>query len=126
MSKSGHEVRAEQARKAFEALGPSPSQSVVVQVQCASAHHVAAVYKTEAGLVYHSVLHSKAHGRKDYEDIGRHASRLGVDWFDLLDPGADPSLSDELPAGCECGPRTLSRSLLIEQITQGLTRVNVD
>lgn len=125
MSISDHEARAAIARTAFEALGPSPSQSVALQVQCDSAHHVAAVHKTDAGLVFHSILHSKAHGRRDYEDVGHHASRLGLDWFDLLDPGADPAISDELPAGCECGPYTLSRKLLIEQVAQGLTRINI-
>jgi len=126
MSITNHEERAAIARKAYEALGPSPSQSMVLQVQCNSAHHVAAVYNTDAGLAFHSVLHSKAHGRRDYEDVGHHASRLGLDWFDLLLPGADPAVSDDLPAGCECGPYTLLRAQLIEQVGQGLTRVTIE
>lgn len=126
MSTTNHEVRAGIARQAYEALGPSPSQSAVLQVQCNSAHHIAAVYKTGAGLVFHSVLHSKAHGRRDYEDVGHHASRLGLDWFDLLEPGEDPSVSDDLAAGCECGPYTLSRKELIDQVEQGLGRVIIE
>ncbi len=126
MSDTGHEVRANTARHAFVNLGLSPSANMVVQVQCNHAHHVAAVYKTDAGLVYHSVLHSKAHGRRDYEDQGHHASKLGSDWFDLLDPGADPGIGDELPAGCECGPQTLSRQLLLEQVTAGRKRVTIE
>jgi hypothetical protein len=125
MSITTHEERAAIARRAYEDLGASPSQSMVLQVQCSSAHHVAAVYNTGEGLVFHSVLHAKAHGRRDYVDVGHHASRLGLDWFDLLQPGADPTISDDLAAGCECGPYTLSRSQLIEQVGQGLTRVNV-
>jgi len=126
MNVTNHEVRAEKARQAFEALGPSPSQSLVLQIQCNSAHHVAGIHDTTAGLVYYTVLHSKSHGRRDYVDLGHHASRLGLDWFDLLDPGDDPSINDDLPAGCECGPATLSRQLLIEQVSQGLKRVNID
>ena len=125
MSTSNHDVRAATARQAFEALGPSPSQKVILQVQCDSAHHVAAVYDTGSGPVYRSTLHSKAHGRRDYEDVGHHASQLGLDWFDLLDPGPDPGLSDELPAGCECGPYTLSRQQLIDQVRRGQGRVVV-
>lgn len=126
MSKSTHEVRARSAREAYEALGNSPSERAVLQVQCDSAHHIGAVYATDAGLVFHSVLHSKAHGRKDYEDIGHHGAQLGQDWFDLLEPGDEPAISDELPAGCECGPYTLSRQQLIDQIGQGLKRVIVN
>lgn len=126
MSKTSHEVREAQAREAFEALGASPSEQAVLQVHCSAAHHVAAVFRTGAGPVYHSILHFKAHGRRDYEDLGHHATRLGTDWFDLLEPGPDPLVSDELPAGCECGPRTLSRALLLEQVAQGVGRVVVD
>lgn len=124
--RTSHEVREQIARSAFEALGPSPSQKAVLMVQCNSAHHLAAVFGTDQGRVYHSVLHSKAHGRKDYEDVGHHASRLGLDWFDLLDPGDDDWVSDDLPAGCECGPYTLSRSQLLQQIADGETRVIVE
>lgn len=124
--RTSHEVRGQIARRAFEALGPSPSQKAVLMVQCNSAHHLAAVFGTDEGHVYHSVLHSKAHGRKDYEDVGHHASRLGLDWFDLLDPGDDHWVSDDLPAGCECGPYTLSRSQLRQQIADGETRVIVE
>ena len=121
-----HEVRERKARAAYEALGQSPSQAVVLMVQCNSAHHLATVTQTNAGRVYHTVLHSKAHGRKDYEDQGHHASRLGLDWFDLLDAGDDAFVSDDLPAGCECGPYTLSRGQLIQQIADGETRVIVE
>lgn len=122
---TSHEVRAQIARRAFEALGRSPSQKSVLVVQCASAHRLAAVYATEAGRVYHSVLHSKSHGRRDRADVGHHASRNGSDWFELLDADADLSASDELVAGCECGPYTLSREQLIQQIADGQTRVIV-
>lgn len=120
---TSHEVREETARKAFEALGKSPSQHAVLMVQCDSAHHLAAVYATDAGRVFHSVLKSKSHGRKDRADVPHHAGQLGVDWFDLLDAEPDASVADELPAGCECGPSTLSREQLRQQIADGQTRV---
>lgn len=123
---TSHEVRERRARRAFEALGASPSQKAVLMVHCNSAHHLAAVYATDAGRVFHSVLHSRSHGRKDYEDVGHHASRLGRDWFDLLDAGDDPLVPDELQAGCECGPYTLSRKLLVKQIADGETRIIVE
>lgn len=122
---TNHEVREGVARRAFEALGPNPSQQVVLMVQCNSAHHLATVHNTEAGCVYHSVLHSKSHGRRDYADVGHHASQLGRDWFDLLDAQDAIVVGDELPAGCECGPYTLSRSQLIQQIADGEKRVIV-
>lgn len=120
-----HETREHRARQAFEALGPSPSETTALQVQCDRSHHLAAVHPTEAGLVFHSVLHSKAHGRRDYFDVGHHASQLGLDWFDLLDPGNDPAIGDELVAGCECGPHTLSRALLLQYIAEGRTHLVV-
>lgn len=122
---TSHEVRARIARRAFEALGPTPSEHIALQVQCASSHHLAAVYDTAVGPVFHSVLHSKAHGRRDYQDLGHHASRLGLDWFDLLDPGDDPLVGDELAAGCECGPYTLSRAQLVGQIADGERKIIV-
>lgn len=121
---SSHQVRAQLARRAFEALA-SPGEKIVLMVQCNSAHHLATVHQTEAGRVFHSVLHSKSHGRRDFVDSGHHASRLGVDWFDLLDVD-DPVTGDELPAGCECGPYTLSRRQLIEQIGAGEKKVILD
>lgn len=121
---TSHEAREKVARRAFEALGPTPSDSVVLMVQCDAAHHLATVSRTTEGRVYHSVLHSKAHGRRDFEDLGHHASRLGVDWFDLLDAD-DPGIGDDLPAGCDCGPFTLSRRQLVEQIAAGRKRVIV-
>lgn len=123
---TSHEVRENIARRAFEALGPSPSQSMVLMVQCPHSHHLAAVYDTDAGRVYHSVLHAGSHGRRDYQDLGHHASRRGRDWFDLLDAEPDASVSDELEAGCEDGPYTLSRAQLIRQIAAGESRVIVE
>lgn len=127
---TNYETRAEIARKGFEALGPSPSQHLRLMVQCPHSHHVAAVYDTEVGRVFHSVTHAVSHGRKDYPDVPHHAARkaarLGSDWFELLDAEPDASVSDELEAGCECGPYVLSRADLQQQIADGQTRLLLD
>lgn len=120
---TSHEDRARIARAAFEALGPTPNEKMVLMVQCSSSHHLATVHATPKGRVYHAILRSTSHGRKDREDVGHHASRLGSDWYDLLEPDADPVLEDNLPAGCECGPYTLSRELLVSQIADGEKKV---
>jgi len=114
------------ARKAFAALGASPSEKATLQVACGRSHHLAAVYETGEGLVYHTILKTKAHGDKDLYDSGHHASRLGVDWFDLLDAGVGPAVDAALPAGCECGPYTLSRSDLLDAIGRRTRKVVVD
>ena len=45
-------------------------------------------------------------------------------WQTIVDV-ADPAVSDDLEAGCECGPYTLSRQQLIQQIADGEKRVIV-
>lgn len=125
MSRTTHDVRADIARQAYEALGRSPSQAVVLQLRCDSAHHVAAVYRTEAGLVYRSTLKATAHGRRDRVDEGHNGKKRGTPWFDLLAPTDDPMLADELPAACECGPFTLSREELQRQVQAGVKRIQV-
>ena len=125
MSRTTHEVRADIARNAYETLGRSPSQAAVLQLRCAAAHHVATVYRTDSGLIYHSLLQSTAHGRRDRVDDGHNGSKRGKDWFDLLQPTDDPVLTDELPAACECGPFTLSREELSQRIREGVKRVQV-
>lgn len=121
---TSHATRKQAGRLAYEALGETPSEHVVLQVDCGRSHHLAGVYTTAAGLVFHSVLHSKAHGRRDRYDGAHHGHTLGTDFYDLLETD-DPAASDELDAGCECGPYSLSRALLREHIAAGLKRVVV-
>ena len=127
---TNYETRAEIARKGFEALGPSPSQNLSLMVQCPHSHHLAAVYDTEVGRVFHSVTHAGSHGRKDRPDVPHHASgkaaQLGRDWFELLGAKPDASVSDDLQAGCECGPRVLSRADLQQLIADGQTRIIIE
>ena len=44
----------------------------------------------------------------------------------LLDAGGDPLADDSVPAWCDCGRRTLSRSAMLEWIAAGERRVVVD
>jgi hypothetical protein len=39
-------------------------------------------------------------------------------YAELLDTGGDPLADDGLPASCECGPHTLSRSALLASIAR--------
>jgi transposase len=51
----------------------------------------------------------------------RELSRGGRRMNDVID-----AADDALPAGCECGPRSLSRALLLEQIASGAHRMVID
>ncbi|MGH3518628.1 MAG: hypothetical protein ACRDQ7_14660 [Haloechinothrix sp.] len=109
------DVRRRKAREALSALGSHRSDRRKLSIQCSRSHHVAFVYDTEAGLVYSTVTGPHAHGSRDFVDTAHHGGRRGAEYVDLLEAG--PMVDDELPAWCECGPRTLSRSELDEHIT---------
>lgn len=126
MSATNHEIRERAARQAYEALGKSPSEKALVTVHCSKGHQLGSVHDTDAGRVFHSVLASKGHGRKDLPDTGHGGSQVGRDWYDLLDAGDDPLVSDELQSGCACGPYMVSRRLLTQQIKQEQRRVIVE
>jgi hypothetical protein len=116
---ASHDERESVARAAFTSLGPNPSEHARLQVSCGRSHHLAAVYDTAKGPVFRSVLHAHAHGKRDFIDTGHGGSPRGLPWYDLLDAGSGPAVDDELPAGCECGPYTLSRTLLLGHIADG-------
>jgi hypothetical protein len=113
-----HHQRETAARAAVEALGRSPSQHARLQISCGRGHHVAVVYDTDSGLVFRSAVRARAHGKRDQPDTGHNGSPKERVWLDLLDAHG-PSVDDELPAGCECGPRTLSRHLVQGFIADG-------
>lgn len=128
MTGTSHAEREHVARAAFDHLGPNPSNFLRLQVSCGRSHHLAAMYDTDAGTVYHSTTHARSHGKRDRYD-GAHAhgqAHLGQEWFDILNPGDGPHVDDGMPAGCECGPYTLSRELLIQHITHGERHVVID
>lgn len=125
MTVSSHDVRERAAKAAFDHLGPHPSEFTRLQVSCGRSHHVAAVYDTDLGAVYRAVTHAGSHGKRDRVDTGHGGHAAGRTWFDILNPAED-HVDDAMPAGCECGPYTLSRDLLIRHIADGERHIVVD
>ncbi len=105
------------AREALDRLGPDLAEHQRLNVQCPRSHHVAAVFDTPAGLVYRAITGPHAHGSKDFVDTAHHAASRGHPHVDLLTPG--PMAEDGLPAWCDCGSWTLSRSHLLGQAREG-------
>ncbi len=103
------------ARNAVQAL-EQPNRHVKLRVQCAESHHVATVYDTDEGLVYVARSGPHAHGSRDFVDAAHHDAAHGMEVVDLLDPKADVTVDDALPASCECGPHTIARSELLRAI----------
>jgi hypothetical protein len=121
-----HSLRQRSAVQAYRALGPSPSEKALLVVRCARSHHVAAVYDAPTGPVYRSVPWAHGHGERDRHDAAHHGGHRADAWFDWLRPGRDVDLDDALPAGCECGARTLSRRLLLKALDAGDRRMVID
>jgi hypothetical protein len=124
-------ARERTAIEAFDSLGGSPSKDMLLAVQCARGHHVAAVYATPQGRVFVSLPRAHAHGRRDRHDAAHHGGHRDQPWVDWIEPagsspGNDVSPDDPLPAGCECGPRSLSRSLLLQAMTERVPRMVID
>jgi hypothetical protein len=57
-------------------------------------------------------------------DAAHGAAHHGTPLVDDLDPG--PDADDDLPAACECGPRTLSRTGLLTAVERGEHHLRVD
>ena len=112
--------RRQMAADALAAFGKQRSEHQRLSVQCARSHHLAAVYETEVGLVYHAVEGPHAHGSKDFVDTAHHGRSRGTEYVDLLAGG--PVSDDGLPAWCDCGPHTLSRSDLMRSAADGEVR----
>ena len=105
------------AETALASLGKQRSERQRLSVQCTHSHHLAAVYETKAGLVYHAVEGPHAHGRKDFVDTAHHGGPRGTEFVDLL--VGEVASSDALPAWCDCGPHSLSRSDLLAAAADG-------
>jgi hypothetical protein len=120
MNPSTHQRRQQRAAEALAVFGKQRSEHQRLSVQCARSHHLAAVYETEAGLVYHAVEGPHAHGSKDFVDTAHHGGTRGTEYVDLL--RADPMSDDGLPAWCDCGPHTLSRRDLLQAAADGEVR----
>ncbi len=109
--------RRQAAEDALEALGPERSRHQRLSVQCPRSHHLAAVYETDAGLVYYAIEGPHAHGSRDRVDTAHHGGDRGTEHIDML--AGDAMSDDGLPAWCDCGTYTLSRSELLEQAASG-------
>lgn len=123
-SRTVSDDRRARAVHALDRLGSHRSDHRRVGVQCARAHHLAAVYGTEDGPVYVSRTGPHAHGSKDFIDTGRSGVRGGAEYVDLL--VAEPGAEDALPAWCDCGPRTLSRRDLLAHVRNGVRSVRLE
>lgn len=111
--------RRRSAAHALTELGEHRSDRLVLNVQCSRSHHLAAVFETADGLVYEALEGPHAHGSLDYVDTAHHGGSRGSRFIDLL--AGDPYSDDGLPAWCDCGPYTLSRSMLQELARTGGT-----
>ena len=104
------------AAAALAALDGGLAAHRVLEVRWRRSHHVAVVVDLDGRLVYRAMLVTRGHGHNDRVDEGHHGDPRGRLYADLLEVGADELTDDGLPASCECGPRTLSRSQLLTSI----------
>lgn len=122
---SGAERRAA-ARAAITALDGPLSAHRKLDVRCRQSHHVAAVYEADGELVYSATVGPHGHGSRDRVDAGHGSSDCGRGHTDLLDTSGDLMSDDNMPASCECGPRTLSRAALLASVEEGVRHVIVE
>lgn len=115
--------RQDRAREALGDLGTARSESQALMLQCRAAHHIATVYRTEAGLVYLARTGPHSHGDRDFIDTGRHGSRGGSEYLDFVVAGA--LADDGLPAWCDCGSRRISRQEILRLIREGRRTVRM-
>ncbi|WP_088290126.1 hypothetical protein [Kineosporia sp. A_224] len=120
------DLRRRTAERAYAQLGHSPSPRPLLAVHCASAHHVATVFATPAGAVFVSVPRAHSHGDRDRHDAAHHGGHRDRPYVDWVDPDGGVTLDDPLPAGCECGARSLSRRLLLRAVAAGEHRMVID
>jgi hypothetical protein len=122
MSTQMSDARHDRAARGLAELGDQLSDHEVLSVQCRHSHHVAAVYRTDSGLVFRSVTGPHAHGRKDRSDVAHHGAHHGQVYAEVLDDRqADPML----PGWCDCGSWSLTRSDLLADVRAGVRTTHV-
>jgi hypothetical protein len=119
-----HDLRSQQVERVLDALPHGGRDAITLRVQCAKSHHVATVYDTDLGLIYAAPVRARSHGSFDLPDQP-HSGHDPARWFDLLRV-PPPATDDALPAWCDCGHRTLSRSEVLAWVAAGEHRVIVD
>ncbi|HKY58974.1 MAG TPA: hypothetical protein VJL80_13115 [Aeromicrobium sp.] len=121
--KTMSQERQERAEGALATLGSHRSDHEVLLVECRQGHRVAAVYETSVGAVFVSRIGPHAHGDMDLPDTGHRVERPGEEFVDTLEA---QFADDGLPAWCDCGNRTLSRSSLADDIAANRRTVLVN
>jgi hypothetical protein len=119
------ESRHQAAHDAWSALPHGGRDAIRLQVQCARSHHVATVYDTPLGWVVVAPVRAHSHGSRDRVDEP-HGSHDIDTWIDLIAPVDDQFVDDAVPAWCDCGHRTLSRSAMLGWIGAGERKVVID
>ncbi len=113
--------REQRAREAWKALPQGSRSALVLQVQCASGHHIAKVFDTHEGAVVVTTVRSHSHGDRDLPDEP-HTPHGAREYVDLLEAGE----LDAIPAWCDCGHRVLSRQELRAWMAARDQRIIVD
>ena len=118
------DTRHQAAHDAWARLPHGGREAVRLRVTCGASHHVATVYRTDAGLVYSAPLRGHSHGDRDRVDQPHRAQEIDL-WFDWLAPDDAGMVDDAVPAWCDCGHRMLSRAAMLEWMDRGERRVVV-
>ncbi len=113
--------RQSRATQALSEVAATLARARVLAVQCEHGHHVAGVYRTDAGLVLQAESGRRSHGHRDRIDTPHRGTAGRPQWTDFLTPEA--RVDDSVPAWCECGPWTLSRAAVAEWVDAGERRV---
>ncbi|NLV80886.1 MAG: hypothetical protein GXY65_16400 [Rhodococcus sp.] len=106
--------RRRQALEAVRDLGKQRTDHALLKVKCPASHMVAAVYDTSAGHVVVCGTGPGGHGSRDRNANNRGGDSLDDKFVDTVE--ATQFEDDELPAGCGCGPRTISRKKLQDAV----------
>jgi hypothetical protein len=117
---SSSDARRRKAAEVLAGMGRSIHDAKVLSVQCASGHHVAAVFRTPDGEVIRAATGRRSHGNRDRVDTPHGSRPARVPWSDFLDAGPH---AGTVPAWCDCGAWTLSRADLIAWLDAGEYRV---
>ncbi|KLL95961.1 hypothetical protein ACLBYD_27875 [Rhodococcus sp. C26F] len=115
--------RRKRALAAVKELGPQRTEKAVVKVRCPKGHTLAAVYKTSEGQVVVSRSGPGGRGNRDREATPHNGTSLNSEFVDTLE--ATQFEDDEIPSGCACGPRTLSRKKMQDAVASHEHVVNL-
>jgi hypothetical protein len=116
--------RQERAASALMVLGRDQADRQVLLIECRRGHTLAAIYSTDAGLVFLSRPRPNMLDEQDLAGLQHHRSNcLDHGFTDMLQA---PWVDDDLPAGCYCGNRTLSRLDIENDVKAGRQLVTVN